>query len=328
MFIANKDRIQIGYVCRFLIILMLLATAGCKTQTNTVTIGIAAVAPTEIPVFVGLKEGMAEFGYIEGETVRYLYKHVLPGDTENIDAGIEALLDQHIDILITLEGEVSLRANQLLKGTDVPHIFGAVPRPVEIGLVRSLKQTGGNITGVKPPYTISKALEWLSKITPDIKKVYVPYSSNDATSNRDLPVLLDAAEVLGIELVLSNSRSTEDVVQTIENLPEDIDAVFMISSLTFNPMSSKLTQAAIQRGIPTGAPLLLNDDVLITFTGDFFGAGRKTARLIHQVIQGIKPEDLPVETAEPVLIVNLKTAEKIGVQVPDDILVQATTILQ
>lgn len=306
---------------------MLLVAAGCnKTRTKTVTIGIAAIAPMNIPIFVGFKEGMAEFGYIEGGTVKYCYKRVPQGDTENIDAGIKTLLDQHVDIILTLEGEVSLRANELLKGTDVPHLFGVVPKPVEIGLVRSLKQTGGNITGVKPPYTAGKALELLSRITPGNKRVYVPYNSDDPTSNRDLSELLDDAETLGIELVLSDSSSVEDVVQTIENLPDDIGAVFMISSLTFNPKSDELTQAAIRRGIPTGASLLLNDDVLITFTGDFFSAGHKAARLAHQIIQGIKPEDLPVETAEAKLIVSLKTAEKIGVHVPDDIIVQATTV--
>jgi len=313
---------------RSIVLSLLLIIGGCKAPAKIFTIGIASHLSINAPILEGFKKGMVELGYIEGENIKYIFKSVPETDEQNIDAGIKELLNQDIDLLLTTGRETALRAKQLVKGSDIPVLFNSNPWPVETGLVENLNHPGGNLTGIRFVNAIQKSLEWLTMITPGVKKVYVPYNPDDEFPAAVLSDTAETASQLGIKLILHKIYSVEEAVKAIEGLPEDVDAVFMIPSPTLNNRSIELSRAAIRRRIPMGVGHLSDEDVLITFTNDYFNAGKQTARLAHQIFQGAKPADLPVETSEVELIINLKTAEKIGITVPDDILVQATTIIR
>ena len=323
-----RYRTKIGIKWAIAFSLMLIDFGGCKAPDRIFTIGIVAEAPIDVPLLQGFKQGMAEFGYIEDENIKYIYKNVLEHDEYNIDAGIKELLAQDIDILLTIESKVSLRAKELVKSTDKPLLFSANPFPVESGLVESMSHPGGNITGVMIVDTASKTLETLTMIIPSVKKVYLPYNPNDRVSISILSKLGNTASQLGIEIDFHKIHSVEETVASIEGLPEDVGAIFMIPSPTLNPRSSELIQAGIKRGIPMGASLLLDEAVLVSLTNDFLDTGKKTARLAHQINQGVKPADLPIETADVYLIINLITAEKLGINIPDAVLAQAKTIIR
>ena len=177
---------------------------------------------------------------------------------------------------------------------------------------------------IAPP----KALEFLKLTVPDLKQVYLPFNPDDAVSVDYLRELNKTGSQVGVELILHEIHSVEEAVTAIENLKEDIDAVFMIPSPTLNLKNSELSRAAIKRKIPMGAALQLDEDVLITFSADFSDAGKKMARMAEEILEGKNPADIPVETMEVKLIINLKTAEKIGILIPDGILVQADTIIR
>jgi len=307
--------------------LLLTAFGGCnKTPAKVSTIGVIAFTNSNSMVREGFKAGMAELGYVEGKNIRYIYALIPEDNDQIIDSKTRELLSQDLD-LIFATGKLALKAKELAKG-DMPILFAGDAFPVESGLVKNLKRPGGNITGVKIADSISKALEWLVTIANGAKKIYLPYDPDDPMATMELPGLNKAAEQLGIELVIQKVYSIEEAVAAIENLSEDIDAVFMIPSRTINPRNIELSRAAIKRGIPTGAPVKLDEDVLVILTSDFFDIGKKTARLAQQILRGAKPSDLPVETADTLLTINLKTAEKIGLTIPDDILAQATTVIR
>jgi len=321
-----KDRKK---TCIWVVILslLLMILTGCNSREKIFTIGIAGHTAFTSQVLEGFREGMAESGYIEGKNIKFIYKGVLETDKQNINAEIRELLAQDIALLLAAGNEMSLQARQLVKGTDTPVIFGPTSMPVENGLVERLNHPGGNLTGIRIANNISKALEWLITIAPGAKKVYLPYNPDDTVSVAALSDLDKTASQLGIELVLHKVHSIEETITAIENLPEDVDAIFMIPSPTLNTRNIELSQAAIKRGIPMGAAIQL-DDAVVTLTNDFFDAGKKMARLAQQILHGAKPADLPVETSEVFLIINLKTAEKIGLHIPDDVLLQAKTIIR
>jgi len=309
--------------------ILIMAVAGCNRPTVKVfTIGIVGSMLRDAPVLKGFREGMGELGYIEGKNIKYVFREVLENDEKDVDAGIKEVLAQDVDILLTLGGGVCLRGKELVKGTDTPLLFSGEPWPVEKGLVETLARPGGNITGVRCPNSILKALEWLQLITVKAKKFYAPYNPDDKISVAELPILDKTARQLGIELIFHEVHSVEEVLKAIDDLTEDFDAVFMLPSPTLNPESGEIGRAAIKRGIPTGAPLILDESVLITFSNDYFDAGKKTARMADQIHLGVKPADLPVETTEVILIVNMKTAEEIGLAIPDAVLTQAKTIIR
>jgi putative ABC transport system substrate-binding protein len=311
-----------------MLILILIVFCGCKNREKVFTVGMAMHTSVHLPVIEGFKAGMAESGYIENKNIRYVYDGVIGDDLKVIDTEIKKLLSQQVDLLLTTGNKVSLRAKKAVEGTDIPIIIGASSRPVEEGLVDSLQSPGGNITGVRVADSMPKLLELLALVVPEKKKFYLPYNPDDQVSIVSLEGLDDAASQLGVKLVTQKIHSVEEAVAAIEALPEDIGAIYRVPSPTLDARNFELTQAAMRSGIPVGSVLPLDESVLITLASDLFVTGRQAARIAVQIMHGAKPADLPVETAEAHLTINLKTAEKLGINMPDDILARANNIIR
>ncbi len=311
--------------------LLLFGLSCHKAPGRIFTVGIATVAahaPVKARLVEGFKNGMAELGYDEARNIRYIDIQIPAADKQLIDTSIRELIARDIDIVLTLESEVALQAKEIVKGTDMPVLFTTSIKTFENSLVESINHPGGNLTGVQFAYTNLKALEWLVGVVPGAKKIYLPYNPEDAGAAGELEGLEKTASDLSIELVFHPVHSVEEAVAAIEALPEDIDAVFRIPSPTLNERSIELSRAAIKKGIPTGAALILDEDVLVTLTCDFYQIGRQAARIAHQIHQGVKPSDIPVETSEVFLNINLRIAESLDIKIPDDVLTQASTIIR
>jgi putative ABC transport system substrate-binding protein len=136
------------------------------------------------------------------------------------------------------------------------------------------------------------------------------------------------ASQAGIEIVLNGVHTAEEAARAIEGLPEDIDAVYRLSAPGLDNENYKLSQAAIKRGIPMVSVTPLDEDILLTSSTSIFEMGRQAARFADQIKLGAKPAELPVETAEVFLTINLKTAEKIGLNIPDAVLMNADKIIR
>lgn len=324
-----KDRLKICVIWATALSLIPIAFSGCKkAPARILKVGIVSTRSTNVTELEGFKAGMAELGYVENKNIEYIHNGDIGINNSIIDAEIKKLLVQDIDLFVTFGEGVALRAKELLKETNMPVIFAAEAWPVEDGLVKSLKHPGGNMTGIRPADSLPKTMEWLVKITPNAKKVCLPYNPDDKISTSEIPVLEKAAAQLGIELVHYKTSSVEVAVAAIGDLSKDIDAIYLMPSPTLNPGGKELSQAAIKRRIPIGSSLLLDESILITMTSNYFDAGKKMARLAQQVFEGTKPADLPVETPDVLLIFNVKTAKTIGINIPDDILAQATSIIR
>ncbi len=138
----------------------------------------------------------------------------------------------------------------------------------------------------------------------------------------------NAPDQLGLTLVPYYTDSVDETVQAIRHLPPDMDAVLRIASPTLDDRNALLSRAAIERGIPMVSSVPLDAEVLLTVGGDLRGAGEQTARLAHLIFNGASPADLPVETAEALFTVNLETAAKIGLTIPEEVLARVHHIFR
>lgn len=315
------------FVCRILLGVLLVVCTGLRAAAETFAVGMITNVRIHVQTIDGFKAGMAELGYEEGRNVRYVYSGVVEGGEREIDAEIENILAQDIDLFLTVANEVSIRVKKRLEGSDIPILIAGSSRPVEEGLLVSLGHPGGNITGVRVADNYAKTLEWLTIIIPGVRKVLIPYNPDDAVSVVALDGLDARVAKMGIRLICHPVTSVEEAVSIIENPPEDVDAVYRMPSPTLDSENSKLSRAAIAHKLPLVACLPLDDAVLMIFSADLYNAGRQTARLAHLIRRGAKPSDLPVETCDADLTINLKTAEKIGLHISDEILLQAKNIL-
>jgi putative ABC transport system substrate-binding protein len=313
----------------FIITGLLLTACGGAAQ-KPFTIGVVAESAAAAAPVETFKAGLTELGYVDGKDVTYIDNGPVGSNTAAADAEIKKLLAQKVDMLLVIGPVPAQQAKQAVAGTDVPVIFTPLPeRVVENGLVASISHPGGNLTGIQGGNELPKTLEWLVKITPNARKIYVPYGSDDEISVGILADLEKVAPQLNVEFVRGEMKSTEEAVAAIESLPADIDAIFFIPAPTLESKTSELSQAAIKRGLPTGTFVpKLDERILVTVSFDPIETGKQVARLIHQIRQGIKPADLPVETVELYLTINLKTAQAIGLDIPDEILRQADNIIR
>lgn len=310
-----------------IISLIIITQLGCKAPEKTYAIGILTRFSADTQIIDAFKQGMSLQGYVENENTQYAFIQSDEYSEKNLAAGIKELLTQDIDLLFTTGNKAALTAKQLVKGTDIPVLFSSNPWPVKSGIIESLKHPGGNLTGVRAPDTAPKSLEFIKSIAPELKKVVIPYNPEDEVSVAHFPALNQAALQLDIELVFREVDSVKGAVAVIEELPEDVGAILMITSPTLNSGHSKLSRAAGKRGLISGSTIY-DEAVLISLSPDIFDAAQKKVHIACQVFKGNKPADLPVQTAEVTLTINVKTADQIGIKIPQVVLAQATKLIR
>jgi putative ABC transport system substrate-binding protein len=312
------------------IALTLLLPACLPPLPPTYTIGVINLSPLQETTVEGFKKGMTDLGYVEGENITYLYE----GATDNIDeldAIARGLVEKDVDLILSITTPATQAAQRATAGTDIPVVFIPVTDPVGADLVDSLMHPGGNITGVTFGSQEGRRLEWLVQVAPTIEKIYVPYNPKDQGTVLALEVASAAATKLDVDLITHKVRDPEQVADAIENIPEKADAIFFLPDSLTNARVDDWIKAAIELGLPTSAPNLaaIEDGHLTAYGIDLAASARQeAARLADQILQGIKPADLPVETAEFFSAVNLKTAEAIGLEIPDEVLLQADIIIR
>lgn len=306
-----------------------LARQPAGDDNRPLVVGVVQLTPVDATTLQGFKEGMGKLGYREGKDIIYLDE----GPAGTIDR-LEPLIRRQLAAKPRLFFVSSTPATQAVKnhpGTSgIPVVFAPVNDPVNAGVVASLKAPGGNITGIRLPAGDDLRLEWLKKIAPSVKQVYLPYNPADRSALASLELARQAAAVLGIELLAEAIRSGEEVRPALAALPANVDAIFLPRDSTIEARIADFTATALERRLPLCAPSLLQVEAGALFSYGFMHhqIGQQAARLADQILRGTAPADLPVETAESRLVINQATARAIGLPIPGEILRQAEQVIR
>lgn len=302
---------------------------GCTAQGRMLHIGIINLSPLLTPVFEGFKQGMAEFGYREGLNVRYTYLEA--GTIDKLDSLAAAFLSPDIDLILAISTPAAQAAKRVA-GESKRIVFASVLDPVGAGIIESIRQPGGNITGIRHGVHEAKRFEWLLRTKPDIQRVYVPFNPDDRAAAINLKIVREVAEIYGIQIVERECLDDAAITAALVEIPDDVDAIHVLAD---NLIASRLVSGtpnflsvSLERKLPMSVPIIAQvaQGGLIAFAFDFFSLGRQSARLVDQVLRGVKPGDLPVETVEFELAINLGTAQAIGLVLPDELIEQADRI--
>jgi len=212
---------------------------------------------------------------------------------------------------------------------NIPVVFFPLTDPVSAGVVQSLKQPGGTITGVTAGGSEAKRLQWQLELTPNIKKVYVPYNP-DGSSKASLALTEATAAELNIELVTQVATTPDEVITASETMPADVEAIFILSDGFMESQIDKWIQVALEKHLPISSTnlQLVESGALFAYGWRSDSVGQQAARLADQILLGTKPAELPVERSEFYLEINLRTAEAIGLEIPDEVLEAADTIVR
>jgi len=307
----------------------LLSACGAPSQKKVYKIGVVNLAAAFDPILDGFKTGMEEAGYKEGQNVTYIYDGPA-ANPDALNAIFENLKSENVDLVLTFGTLATLRAKESLAGTDIPVIFGPVTDPVASGIVDDVLKPGGDITGIQTGNPTPKRLEWLLKIDPNIKRLYVFNNPNDSSSVQALAALTQTAPTFNVELVTANASTPDEIMAALSTTPEDIDAIFILASATFEANIDKFVNIANDRKLPLAAPATANvwQGALTSFGHDNVPLGQQASRLADQILRGVNPADLPIESADLFVSINLKTAKIIGLDIQDEIIRQANIIVR
>lgn len=314
-----------------LLALLVAACGGDEDDNKAVqqSFKVGILNPIELfnPSVEGFKAGMAALGYVEGQNVTYVYDGPIGNFDEGLQSYASTLIEQKVDLIFSITTPATLAAQKVAGNT--PIIFTLVTDPVGAGFAESWAHPGGNLTGVSDANPDSRRLQLLKQVLPAMKRVYLPLDTNIQAVQSALADVQSVVDELGIELVLREVHTPDEVRQAMAEIPDDVDAVIVLPDVTTNEFAAEFAAVTMARGIPFSTPTIPHtENVLLSYGVDFYPAGEQAARLAVQVLRGTKPGDLPVESLEFALMVNLQAAEALGVTVPDAILMQADTIIR
>jgi putative ABC transport system substrate-binding protein len=240
------------------------------------------------------------------------------------------MVEAEIDLIFTAGTPTGVAAHRITKGTNIPVVFGVIADPITAGVMKDLTRPGGTMTGVKISENQARRLELLIEMVPGIHRVFVPYNPKDAAPISAVAQVNDFAPALGIEIVEGLARNPDEVHELFSNIPDDIDAIFMLPDSTVNAHLPDLVAVAINRKLPLSGPSMaqVEGGALTAYGIIHHRTGAQAAHIANQVLKGVAPGELPVQTAEFYLGINLQTADAIGLKIPYEILQQAEVIIR
>lgn len=326
----KSDRhLILGIITHLLLLLASACTPQSGTEPGHFTIGLMTNNRNGLRNIQGFKDGMTELGYIEGQNVTYLFNGN-PTNQDSLNSQIQGMVEAEVDLIFTAGTPTGVAAHRVTAGTNIPVVFGVIADPIEAGVMVDLTNPGGNMTGIMLSENQGRRLELLQEMSPGIKRVFVPYNPTDAASTSAVDQLVQLAPNLGLELVKGHARNDDEVTALLQNMPQDVDALFMVPGTTVNARLDDLVALAAERKLPLSGPSLVQveEGALMTYGFIHHEAGAQAARIADQILKGTNPGDIPVEVAEFFLAINLSMAESIGLDIPNTLLQRAAVIVR
>lgn len=315
-------------LCISLIIIFagIFPVTACATPesppTTMLTIGVVNLSPQLEPVLEGFKNGMLSLGYTEGDQIEYLYDGPAP-DLAALDTIAETFVNSDVDLILAISTPATQAAFRATQNTNIPVVFGPVTDPIAAGVITKLSHPGGNVTGVMlGGQSEGQRLQWLTQLAPETHWIYVPYNPDDASAIASVDGVIQAAGELGVELLLREARNADEISDAIASIPAKAQAVFLPQDSLVAARIDDFVTATLDLELPLCVPTdgQVERGALLSYSFQLIALGEQQARLADQIFRGIKPVDLPVETAEFFLTVNLKTADAINLTIPDEVL--------
>ncbi|CAH0541063.1 ABC transporter substrate-binding protein [Vibrio marisflavi] len=314
---------------RFIFPVMLLVVSGCDQAKESYTVGLVTNNPNGLRNVQGFRDGLSELGYIEGKNLTVISEDK-PLTGKALEEQLQYFIDRNVDLIFTAGTPTGVAAYKATMETDIPVVFGVIADPIKAGVMTSLTSPGGNISGVKISNNQALRLDLMRQLVPKAKNVLVLYNPNDPAPMSALEQLKSSADTLDVNLTLAECPDNNALNDALANLPVNTDILFILPDSVVNKRIKDIVRVSIEAKIPLSGPsnLQVEKGALMAYGIVHYEAGHQASRMAHQVLEGNSIAQLPVETAESYLGINLQTAQVIGLEIPDSLLRQAKVIIR
>lgn len=309
---------------------LFLDMASAAGRDRPVRIGVLTASWGPTPQVVGLRDGLVELGYQEGEQF-VMGIRFTQGDIGALPEAARELVQHGVDILVA---DVDLSAKAAQDATDtIPIVFASVGDPVGLGLIESFARPGGNITGVTDLdlKLSAKRLEVFREMIPSLQRVLFPYDPNDTYAVAAANVYRDAARHLGLELIEQKLRTKAEAQAFFsQSRKPKVDGIAGLRCCSLDIPGLALKAASTWQ-IPTifSTTFFVERGSLASYGPDTHETGRQAARLVVKILKGASPAEIPVEVNPKIeFAINLKTAKTLGLTIPPEVLYQADRLIR
>ena len=293
---------------------------------------LSSRAPSESADLVAaFRQGLAEAGYVEGQNVSLEFRWG-EGRYERLAGYAVELVRRAVTVIVTAGGDPAAQAAKAATAT-IPIVFVSGSDPVKVGLVASLNRPGGNITGVHLLILGlgAKRLGLLHELMPTVNLVGLLANPNFADALTQLRDVEDAGQSLGMKLVVQKAGTEIEIDTAFADLVrQKIGAILVISDPFF--ASQRLQIAALAARYAMPAMFELREYAiaggLTSYGPDLANGYRQGGVYAGKILKGAKPAELPVvQPTKFELVINLKTAKALGLQIPDKLLALADEVI-
>lgn len=304
-------KIKVGQ--RLMMMIMFLTIIGVQSvaqEGKKFKIGISQFA--EHPALDDVRKGFEDELKSLGVNADITYKNS-QGDTGVAGVIAQKFVSDKSDLIF---GIATVSAQAAKQSTDnIPVLFSAVTDPVNSQLVKTMDKVGGNVTGTTDATPMEKQLGLFQKINPKIKKVGIIYNTSESNSEIQVANAKEIGAKLGLEIRAVGVNNINDIPQAVNSMVSKVDGFYTITDNIVASAINLISMAANERGMVTvGAEEAhVKGGILLTDGLSYYELGRQTGRMAKEIlVDGKKPEDMPVETlANTTKVVNEKTMKNL-----------------
>ena len=285
----------------------------------------------ETQTIKGLKDGLRERGYIEGENLSVELRDA-KGDRSALQPAAADLVAKKVNVIFT----TGTRATEVAKAAtkDIPIVFRHPADPVAVGLLKNMKRPEGNVTGVAAfsSDTDEKRLAMLKLVVPQLRRVHIFYDANNMFSANNLSAFRKAAAKLQLEVVNHPVKTGAEIQTALDNLQaQEGDAIFQIADALVESNANIVFDGAKKLKLPTicDQENWATRGCLATYGANYAQMGRQAAMIVDKLLKGAKPKEVPVQAATQFdLVINLRTANIIGLSIAPETLAKAGRVIR
>jgi putative ABC transport system substrate-binding protein len=278
------------------------------------------------------RQGLRGLGYIEGKNIIIEWRSG-EGKEDRLPALAAELVRLKVDVIVTSGPRPTHSAKQAT--ATIPIVMAQDPDPVGSGFVASLAHPGGNITGLSTlaPEISGKRLELLKEIVPRISRVAVLGFSSQPGNAQSIKETELAAKAFGVRLQYLDLLDPEDIASAFRAAEKGrADAIIMlVPGPIVGAHRTKVAELAINSRLPAiyHSPVYVEDGGLMSYGVRFVDLDRRAATYVDKILKGATPAELPVEQPTKFeLVINLKTAKQIGLEIPQSVLYRADKVIK